>query len=265
MESAVIVQTIELPWEADKTHALAFIPAQDRKVSSSMAIFAHGYTSHKASILNWAARLSEEGLPSLIFDLPGHYLGNFSQVSSFETFQDEAPQLFERAQKSLLENSQKLHPNFDPQRFIIGGHSLGALLALKAIGLPFYSKLETQAICVGLGLPPKGKVHLFDTPFYKSTLAIRGQLVDPNLGPEKVFPWIKQEKEEMKLNDKNIYFLTGKDDLVVGNDGTDRMAEHLQQLGNQVVLEKPTKLPHHQPELAAAHIKKFLKTQGHFS
>lgn len=265
MESAVIVKTIELPWEEDKTHALAFIPAPKRKISSSLAIFAHGYTSHKASILNWAARLSEEGLPSLIFDLPGHYLGNFSRVSSFEKFKDEAPQLFELAQKSLLESIQKYHPNFSAEKFIIGGHSLGALLALKALDLPFYQELETQAICVGLGLPPKGKVHLFDTPFYKSTLAIRGQLVDPNLEPDKVFPWIKQEKEEMKLKDQNIYFLTGKDDLVVGNDGTDRLADHLEQLGNHIVLEKPTKLPHHQPELAAAHIKKFLKTQGHFS
>lgn len=264
MENAVIVETIELPWEEDKTHALAFFPAAGKRVSKAMAIFAHGYTSHKASLLNWAARLCEEGMPALILDLPGHYLGNFSQVSSFEKFRDEAPSLFAKAHAQLLERVENLHPSYKSNQCILGGHSLGALMALKALDLPYFSELDTQAICVGFGLPPKGKVHLFDTPFYKSTLAIRAQLVAPNLAPEKIFPWIKQEKEEMKITGQKIYFLTGKDDLVVGTDGTERLVQHLRQQDNQVELEKPTKLPHHQPELAAAHIKKYLKTQGLF-
>lgn len=264
MESAISVQTIELPWEDNKTQALAFIPPPTRPISSSLALFAHGYTSHKASILNWAARLSEEGLPTLIFDLPGHYLGNFSRVSSFENFKAYAPELFVRGQEILSGRAQELHPNFCVKKVVLGGHSLGALLALKAMNFPFFDVFETQAICVGLGLPPKGKVHLFDTPFYKSTLALRAQLVDPNLAPEKIFPWIKQEKEELKLQNKSLYFLTGQDDLVVGNDGTERLVHHLEQTRNSITLERPTKLPHHQPELAAGHIKKFLKTQGYF-
>jgi predicted esterase len=265
VENAVIVETIELPWEEDKTNALAFVPASNRAIYSSIAIFAHGYTSHKGSILNWAARLSEEGIPSLIFDLPGHYLGNFSRVSSFEAFKNEAPHLFSESHQAMLKLIQKHHPSFSSRRVIVGGHSLGALLALKSLDLPCFESVESQAICVGLGLPAKGKVHLFDTPFYKSTLALRAQFVDSSLAPEKVFPWIKEEKEQMKIKNKNIYFLTGKDDLVVGNDGTERLADHLEKLGNNTVIEKPTKLPHHQPEMAAAHIKKFLKTKGYFS
>lgn len=264
MENAIRVEPIELAWEDDQTHALAFYPPKSRPAAKSVAVFAHGYTSHKATLLNWAARLCEEGIPALIFDLPGHFLGNFSRVSSFEAFRDEAPSLFQQAHVQLLKRVQNQHPDYQAEHCVLGGHSLGALLALKALGLDHFQKISTQAVCVGLGLPPRGKVHLFDTPFYKSTLAIRAQLVDPNLAPEKIFPWIKQEKEQMQITGQKIYFLTGKDDLVVGEDGTERLVDHLKEQGNQVELEKPTKLPHHQPELAAAHIKKYLKNQGLF-
>jgi hypothetical protein len=52
--------------------------------------------------------------------------------------------------------------------------------------------------------------------------------------------------------------------MVVGKDGTQRLAQQMIDQGNEVVLEMPQKLPHHLPEGAAPHIKKFLKEQKFF-
>ena len=56
-----------------------------------------------------------------------------------------------------------------------------------------------------------------------------------------------------------IHLITGIDDLVVGNDGMERFAEALALQNNTVTIEKPNKLPHHEPQLAAVHIKNVLK------
>ncbi|MBL7665247.1 MAG: alpha/beta hydrolase, partial [Bacteriovoracaceae bacterium] len=40
------------------------------------AIFTHGYTASKSDQLTWATRLAEAGIPTIIFDLPGHYLSS---------------------------------------------------------------------------------------------------------------------------------------------------------------------------------------------
>ena len=119
-------------------------------------------------------------------------------------------------------------------------------------------------VAVGFGLPPQGVTHIFNTPFYKSTLAVRAQLVSEAINPDNTFPWIKEEKEALNLTHKSIYLLTGEDDVVVGKDGTERLKDQLLALGNDVVLEKPSKLAHHVPENAAPHIKKWLKDQGFF-
>ena len=107
--------------------------------------------------------------------------------------------------------------------------------------------------------------NVFDTPFYKSTLAVRAQLVSDAINPDNIFPWIKEEKEALSLTHKSIYLLTGEDDVVVGKDGTERLKDQLEAQGNVVVLEKPAKLAHHLPENAAPHIKKWLKDQGFFN
>ncbi|MCF8060494.1 MAG: alpha/beta hydrolase [Bacteriovoracaceae bacterium] len=250
------------------TNAFCFLPDEASKVAPALSIFTHGFTSHKGSILNWSLRLAEEGIPSLLFDLPGHYLGGFTEVTSFDAFKRNAAQMFESATQILKDHllAELGHSIIDKEtKVIIGGHSLGALLSLKACdALAFSNFQSTQVIAVGFGLPPEGVTHIFNTPFYKSTLAIRAQLVSEAISPEVIFPWIKKEKESLNLTDKNIYLLTGADDVVVGKDGTERLRDQLQALGNNVVLEKPAKLAHHLPENAAPHIKKWLKDQGFF-
>ncbi len=255
-----------------KTHIFYFIPESEVPHVSTMAILTHGYTSDKSSILNWAIRLCEVGIPVALFDLPGHYLGNYSEVENFEEFKTETPKLFSQALTGLKQKYLDIYPLNDglikdsSLRVVLGGHSLGALLSMHAGELVDFKKYKDDKrlllIAVGFGMAPKDVLHLFDTPFYKSTLKIREELVSPALRPEVMFPWIKSAKEELNLSHHQIHLITGMDDLVVGADGMERLEEQLLRLGNLVTLEKPTKLPHHGPELAASHVKKHLKKIG---
>ncbi len=255
-----------------ETHALLFLPDPNGPIIPSFALFTHGFTSHKASILNWSIRLVEEGVSNILFDLPGHYLGSFSEVPNFDWFKKQAHKFYQQAYDKLKQEFSLCFPQYQSQlenksfKIILGGHSLGGLLALKALELKCFQKYDNKtAIAVGLGLPPKDAPHVFASPFYKSTLAIRAQLVAPELAPENVFPWIQEEKENMNISQQKIYLLSGEDDVVVGKKGIERMAKILQDHNNQVSLEKVIKLPHHTPELAAPHLKKWLKSQGYLS
>lgn len=253
----ISIKKIHLTWSGrliTPTHGLLLLPEEQ---SGRLALLCHGYTSHKSSLLSWANRLAEEKIPSLIFDIPGHYLGNFSEVDSFHDFKTHAHELFTDAWDGALS-----HLNKTPTSLLLGGHSLGALLALKALELKTFSTIDKLAIGVGLGMAPQGVVHIFDTPFYKSTLKLREQLVSPELKPDNVFPWIKEEKELLAVSKQRIHLITGEDDMVVGEDGMERFAKHLEEHGNQVSMEKPKRLAHHVPENAAPHIKKFLKDEG---
>jgi hypothetical protein len=245
-----------------EVHALGFLPEAINSVKpNSLAIFTHGYTSHKGSLLTWASRLVEEGMPCLIFDLPGHYLGGFSEVPTFEIFQKKAHRLFIEGYQTLLKETGVDHVD----HVILGGHSLGGLLALKALALKEFEEVKTRAICVGLGLLEEGKTHLFESQFYKSTLNLRSQLVSPELAPDALFKWIRFEKNNLEVKNHIVHLITGEDDLVVGDQGTERIAELLKINGNTVSLEIPSKLPHHFPEQAASFIKKYLKKEGLFS
>ena len=256
MEGDLRVHKFYLDYEGEKTHALAFLPAPDKAPAKALGVFTHGYSSHKGSILNWAVRLAEEGMPSVIYDLPGHYLGNYSKVKDFEVFKTESPNLFAASHKILAELSGQ-----EPSNVVLGGHSLGAILALMASKTSYFASLETTMVCVGLGLLPVGAKHLFKSPFYKSTLNIRSQLVSEELHPDKMFPWINVAKEKISLNGQKIHFITGADDMVVGEGGTQRMVTNLSP-NNEVTMNIPEKLPHHLPEMAAGHIKKFLKMEN---
>jgi len=263
---SLILKKTKLSYKDQEVHALLFLPDPSKEVKPSFGVFTHGYTSHKASILSWPSRLVEEGMSCIIFDLPGHYLGGFAEVENFEEFKAEAPNLFElgfQALKNAFIEEFPLYDHYfdsDELKVAIGGHSLGALLSLLA--LEKMSLENVMAVCVGLGLPPAGVTHIFDTPFYKSTLNIRGQLVSPALCPKNIFPWIKEAKEDLSMKDSRVHFITGEDDLVVGDDGSERLVKNINHSGNHVSLEKPSRLPHHQPELAASHVKRFLKEQG---
>ena len=237
-------------------NGFVFLPSS--KEVKTMALFTHGYTSHKSSVINWCMRLSEAGVACIVFDLPGHYLGTFSELESFDDFEKCAPNLFLRAYECLAE--QLAGQQLSEWNLVLGGHSLGALLALKASTLEGLNANKSQHIvCVGFGLPPRGLTHVFDTPFYKATLDMRRQLVSPAINPDIMFPWIKDQKEQVKLTGKHIVLITGKDDVVVGKTGTELLAEYLKEQGNEITLEKPNSLGHHLPENAASHIKKALK------
>lgn len=251
-----------------KVGAMIFLPAADQPIAKSIGLFTHGYTSHKGSLLTWPTRLAEEGMTSVIFDLPGHYLGTFSEVDDFEVFKEKCPELFAAAWSFARDKFCEHYPLYENYlseedfQLVLGGHSLGALLAIKALGLNEFKNIKKQSICVGLGLPEDKKTHLFQTPFYKSTLVIRGQLVSKELGPDKVFPWIKEEKKNCSISHQKIHMICGKDDLVVGDGGVQRLVDVLEKNQNTVTIDEPARLPHHTPEAAAGFIKKYLKSEG---
>lgn len=261
------VTKTQIDYQDQKTNALIFLPdiGPEGLTLPVFAIFTHGYTSDKSSILNWPIRLTEAGVSAILFDLPGHYLGNFSEVQDFNHFKEHGHELFLSAFLKLKDAfldefplyEQMLEP--DQLKLVLGGHSLGAMLSIKALALPEFSDFNKISISVGLGMAPKDVVHIFDTPFFKSTLNVREQLVSPALKPDNVFPWIKEEKDNIDISGATIHLITGADDLVVGEDGMERFAESLIAKKNSVTIERPSKLPHHEPQLAAAHVKKHLK------
>ncbi len=232
-------------------HALAFIP---EKSSTAFAIGTHGYTAHKGTILPWATRLCDMGIPTVIFDQPGHYLGSFFEVEHFSDFTEHATELYEIAFDWLKELAES-----SPSHLILMGHSLGALTSLKASNLSWTQNFKTATIAVGYGQPPADKTHLFDTDFYRKTLETRKQLVSPAMCPENVFPWIKEQKIQLKIEAKRLFLLAGKDDVVIEG-GLYPLAEKLKAMNNHVTVEEPSKLPHHMPEMAAPFIASMVKS-----
>lgn len=223
--------------------------------SHTIALFTHGYTASKNDCLNWAQRLSENGITTVIFDLPGHHLGSFNSVGSFQDFKEHAYECFDTAFKFACE----INPRVD--KVILGGHSLGALLALHATQLRCFSALERIAVCVGIGISQHKATHLFETSFYEKTLNIRRQLVDEHIDADLIFPWIKEAKHNLKLTNTRIHMITGADDVVVGAGGMQALVELLTQQGNNVSSVEPKRLPHHEPSLAATHIFNYLKKE----
>lgn len=254
-----------LPYQDQKTNVMYFLPDQSSEIKPTFVIMTHGYTADKSSIINWPIRLAEVGVSCALFDIPGHYQGNYSEVNDFEYFKVHAHELFFHAFKGLTDAFKEefpLNEHFtepDNMKLALAGHSLGAMLSLQALASKEFELYEKRSIGVGLGMAPKDIVHLFDTPFYKSTLKVREQLVSPELKPDNVFPWIKDAKNMIEISNQEVHLISGDDDLVVGGDGMERFMESLVKKGNRVTIEKPSRLPHHEPQLAAAHIKKYLK------
>jgi len=262
MSSKVITLELSLPYF--QVNALAFIPSMEegKKIKSEWAFFSHGYTSHKGDCLNWATRLVDVGVPCIIFDQPGHFLGSFHEMNSFEDFKAHVHELFGEAflrLQGLMEVHLGVGQYPTPTSIILGGHSLGAFTSLRALELPVFANYQRIAVGIGIGIGQHQATHLFETAFYEKTLSIRRQLVSPELDSKTVFSWLKTEKENMSLSGQRIHLITGQDDVVVGGGGLEAMIEVLERNGNIVSWDTPKRLPHHEPGAATPHLYSFLK------
>jgi predicted esterase len=226
-------------------------PPEKRKADWS-AIMTHGYTSHKGSIINWAFRLIDMGIPVIIFDLPGHYLGSFLPAYSFDEFTQFTPSLFQKAHEILL----------TPNVFFLG-HSLGALMSLKALQEEenYFNNINVHVIGVGFGFggTKEGKDHVFESDFYQKTLQLRGLLVDPVIPPSLIFPWIRSQKENLTVSHRKITMITGEDDVVATVEKVTALSDHLIRHGNECETIIVRKLSHHMPELATPTIATIIK------
>jgi hypothetical protein len=214
--------------------------------------------------LNWASRLVDVGVPCIIFDQPGHYLGSFHEVSNWEDFRDHAHEIFYAAYIKLKEVLEIKHPQTIQEHdgLILGGHSLGAFTALKAMDLDSFAHLKKVAVGVGIGIGQSQATHLFETAFYEKTLSLRRQLVSPHLDSKRVFSWLKNSKENLDISHHRIHLITGEDDIVVGHGGLEALMQVLENNFNSVSFETPKRLPHHEPSAATPHLYAFLK--NHF-
>jgi triacylglycerol esterase/lipase EstA (alpha/beta hydrolase family) len=203
-----------------ESSAMAFLPNRKTAQLASVFAFTHGYSTSKSSIFAWGTRLAEDGHAGVIFDLPGHLAGNTSTpLTNFEQFYRGGLDLFEQGYQRCLDFlSERQHPAFtDRCPITLGGHSLGALMSLLAQSkTSYWQDKEVKTILVGLGINPTVEVHLFDTPFFEKTMNVRRQLVDPVVDSTVIFPWIKEQKENLDITGADLYALTGEDDVVVG-------------------------------------------------
>lgn len=248
-------------------NSMVFLPSKNSSEpmqKDSWALFTHGYTASKRDCLPWAQRLAEAGIPSVIFDLPGHYLGSFNECESFDDFVNHAHEIFTEAFEYLKASLSAEGYDSKCSRVILGGHSLGALLAVKALELEAFQNIERIGIGVGLGIGQHKTAHLFETSFYEKTLNIRRQLVSPAIDSDRIFSWIKQQKLDANVKGQRIHLITGQDDVVVGAGGMEAQEFSLKELGNIVTTHNPRKLPHHEPIMAATHIHSFLKKELSF-
>jgi hypothetical protein len=242
-------------FETNALHIRSHKPALGKK-NNAVGLFTHGYTAHKGQLFNWALRLSDFGSDSIIFDLPGHYLGSFNEVKSFEDFKNYAHHLFYEAFK-LCDADQD-------SKVILGGHSLGALLALMALDLDEFAPYEKMAIGVGVGISKEGHDHPLETPFFEKTMDIRSQIVSPSLNPKNIFSWIKEIDSFLNVSHERIHLITGQDDGIISEHMTKRLADKLLDFNNNVTVEFPRRIPHHLPELASVHISKILRDEHFF-
>lgn len=247
---------LTIPFCKSSVQALAVVP--DAVNPASIALFSHGYTSHKGSVLNWALKLADNKIASLVFDLPGHYLGSFNEVETFDDFKNHSSDLFIEAARLLISKLKET-----PKNIILGGHSLGGLLSIKALDHEYFQQFETtSAVTVGVGLPKGIIKHVLQGPFFESMLRQRSSLVSPAINPETMFNWIGEEKAGIQTSQKNIHLISGQDDFIAPPANLENFKNVLIENQNNVTIEIKKNLPHHLPELAAGIIKNYFKNQG---
>ncbi len=233
-------------------------PSKSNIEYKSLMAITHGYTSHKGSLISWMFKLKDLGIPSILFDLPGHYLGSFNEIESFSEFKQYSHHLFPAAIKEI---TKRLRVSSTPN-IILGGHSLGALLSIKALNL-IGQEHNASSLSVGIGFSyskTKSK-HILETPFFSQGLKNYEQLVSPKLCSKNIFPWIAAEKENIEITNKRVHIISGENDFII-NDGAIQFANHLRSKNNNITTKIVKNLPHHQPELAIGHIKQFIQSEN---
>jgi alpha-beta hydrolase superfamily lysophospholipase len=251
----IVVKRKEISSHNWKLPCLTFCPAEAEV--KALAVFSHGFTSHFADLLNWASRLSEISVATTIFGLPGHKLGSDSEVQSLDDFEQYVPKTYCKATESLREELPKIEPG---TKLFVGGHSLGALLGLMSLEEEDFQDYELRGLAVGLGLLKENQRSLLSSPLFKQNMSIRNQLVSKALQSESMLPWLSKVKNNIKTQNRDIHLITGKNDIIMSSDSMLNMKRKLEEKGNRTSYEIPDNLPHHQPELASATIKKYVKS-----
>lgn len=227
--------------------AICFTPTENKK--NALAIFTHGYTAEKTPLIPWITALSESGIPSALFDLPGHKLADLSEVDSFEEFIYESHNLF-------LKVMEKFNHVDSSTKLILGGHSLGGYFSMKALMEDKLSALDKIAILVGVGLNPDDRPHLFSTKLFEKMIDLRSQFVSEKIPPKRIFSWLHEAKKTEKIFHQKIILLAGEDDVVVGKHGIPILKSLLEEKSNIVTAETVSSLPHNNPELATKLVQK---------
>jgi len=234
-------------------NSLLFIPKPEIKINC-YAIFTHGYTGHKGDILTWGQRLADCGITVLLFDLPGHFLGSFNDVPSFTDFKVNAYKLFDKAITYFnIQQNDKL---------IIGGHSLGAFLALQSLNYNCFNQYQTICICVGLGIQQQAKSLSEHNSIFHNMLKERSNLISKNLAPQKMFTWFYDRINSLSIYNQKIFLISGTNDFLIQENHISNLQNTLS-INNQVTVIRPDNLPHHCPDRAVIHIRKLLKTIGY--
>ncbi len=243
------VKKIEIFQNGHHLSALMFIPKID-SIPIGQCVFTHGYTSSKTSLLSWSQTLLQSNIPSILFDLPGHLLGNSSDISSLEEFYEVAIQFFHQCTEYM--NQEK--PKWEHVPWWFGGHSLGAFIALNASRI---KKPKIKTVCVGLGLKKDLRKTIAHHHFFKDVIEFRKHLVSETLSPAPFFSWLQKKKENLDISNQNFFFITGKDDIVMTPEDTQNLIEHLKNK-NDIKSVFPKHLPHYLPERASSEIKNLI-------
>lgn len=226
----------------------------------NLCIFTHGYTSHKASILSWLQKLSQNGYHAIIFDLPGHFLGGLKKEVNFNDFTTQSHMLFESAVKYAQSNFQNDHL----KSIVIGGHSIGGYFSLMASNLEIFKKFQTYVYCVGLGVGEKGKISVMQQSLFKPTLDFRAELISKDIHPDAIFPWLSNVKRELSLQNQNYTLITGKNDIICPPQNiqnlTDSLYQNSQDNKNLNIKQHiEQNLPHDKPEMISSFITRQIK------
>jgi hypothetical protein len=264
MTMGVVIEFQSLRQATVQVEAIAFLPDINQELRHALAIFAPGYTDDKTPLLSWGFNLAAIGIATMVFDLPGHYLGSLYPLRSLEDFFRDTPLLFVEGFNSLAKRLVKRARFADSDvlkrsfTVVLGGHSLGARLAMEAAVLKCWSERSKILIGVAIGVGDQGSPHVLESEHFQGALEVRRQLVSPHLAPEKLTPRLKMMDQNFRLRNATVFLLTGQDDVFATPSRVQRLESILRANGNHVTTHIVRRLPHHDPKNAAPQIANYL-------